>query len=143
MLNQKSVLVLLELSMCERFVNTTDKITQIKILRYFNHNSELLDLIQHAVLLRSVTSFFVRKRNQKAFKKYTTKRHVSEPVAFSCSEYLITTGKQTMSLPIGDVVGLTQSYTISFLRYLQSNEQFFRCSSLNKLKSKEVIKQTI
>ena len=37
---------------------------------------------------------------------------------FRQSEYLITTTKQIMSLPIENAIGLTQSYTISDLRYL-------------------------
>ena len=42
-----------------------------------------------------------REARKRFSKKYTTKRRVSEPVAFSCLEYLITTPKQILVWAMG------------------------------------------
>ena len=54
-----------------------------------------------------------KREARKCFsKKYTTKRRVNKPVAFSCLEYLITTQNKFWLGRWENVEGLTQTYPI-------------------------------
>ena len=90
--------------------------------------------------LRFVTTSYVlryRKKKLEAFKKYTTKRRVNEPVAFSCLEYLIATTKQILALAMGKRCGLDSDLSNLRIR-IRAVFPLHICSCLNKLQSTHV-----
>ena len=69
--------------------------------------------------------------------KRETKRRVSEPVAFSCLEYLIATTKQILALAMGKRCGLDSDLSNLRIR-IRAVFPLHICSCLNKLQSTHV-----